>query len=103
MSVEGWQMAVQYKGLFEEHRACASAAASYDISHMGMCFTLQAMAVKSALQRLRTHGPPSRIGPGEALYHRCCSTRRRIRDDLDHLTTQGRPEDRSPVGTPSWW
>jgi len=71
---EGWQMAVQYKGLVEEHRAVRERCGVFDISHMGV-LTLQGDGVKSALQRL-VPTDLDRIGPAKRSTP-CCSTRRR--------------------------
>ena len=90
---EGWQMAVQYKGLVEEHRAVRERCGVFDISHMGV-LTLQGDGVKSALQRL-VPTDLDRIGPGEALYTVLLNEAGGIRDDLI-IYDQGRPD--GPAG-----
>jgi Glycine cleavage system T protein (aminomethyltransferase) len=47
----GWEMAVQFGGLVQEHRAVRSACGLFDISHMGV-LTLRGEGVKDALQGL---------------------------------------------------
>jgi len=71
---EGWQMAVQYKGLVRRIiRAVASAAASSTSRHKGV-LTLPSDGVKERPATARTHGTlDSASAPGEALYHRACS------------------------------
>ncbi|MEB3200163.1 MAG: glycine cleavage system aminomethyltransferase GcvT [Synechococcaceae cyanobacterium] len=76
----GWEMAVQFAGLMQEHRAVREACGVFDISHMGV-LRLRGEAVKDALQAL----VPSdlfRIGPGEACYTVLLNARGGIRDDL---------------------
>jgi aminomethyltransferase len=62
----GWEMAVQFGGLVQEHQAVRQHVGVFDISHMGV-LTLQGDGVKDALQALL---PTDlfRIGPGEACY-----------------------------------
>ena len=76
----GWEMAVQFKGLLEEHRAVRQHCGLFDISHMGM-LRLSGPGAKDALQGL----VPSdlfRIGPGEACYTVLLNDQGGIRDDL---------------------
>ncbi|MCS5690882.1 glycine cleavage system aminomethyltransferase GcvT [Cyanobium sp. FGCU-6] len=76
----GWEMAVQFGGLVQEHRAVRSACGLFDISHMGV-LTLRGEGVKDALQGL----VPSdlfRIGPGEACYTVLLNGSGGILDDL---------------------
>ena len=76
----GWEMAVQFGGLVQEHRAVRSTCGVFDISHMGV-LTLRGEGVKDALQRL----VPSdlfRIGPGEASYTVLLNENGGILDDL---------------------
>ena len=76
----GWEMAVQFGGLLQEHRAVRSTCGVFDISHMGV-LTLRGEGVKDALQGL----VPSdlvRIGPGEASYTVLLNENGGILDDL---------------------
>jgi len=77
---EGWEMAVQYKGLVEEHRAVREHCGVFDISHMGV-LSLQGDGVKDAMQRL-VPSDLGRIGPGEALYTVLLNEAGGILDDL---------------------
>jgi aminomethyltransferase len=76
----GWEMAVQFAGLLEEHRAVREHCGLFDISHMGV-LRLSGPGAKDALQGL----VPSdlfRIGPGEACYTVLLNEHGGIRDDL---------------------
>ncbi len=76
----GWEMAVQFSGLVQEHTAVRQGCGVFDISHMGV-LTLQGDGVKDALQAL----VPSdlfRIGAGEACYTVLLNEEGGIRDDL---------------------
>ncbi len=76
----GWEMAVQFGGLIQEHQAVRENCGVFDISHMGV-LTLRGDGVKDALQTL----VPSdlfRIGPGEACYTVLLNEAGGIRDDL---------------------
>jgi aminomethyltransferase len=76
----GWEMAVQFGGLVQEHQAVRQHVGVFDISHMGV-LTLQGDGVKDALQALL---PTDlfRIGPGEACYSVLLNEAGGIRDDL---------------------
>ncbi|MCE2837215.1 MAG: glycine cleavage system aminomethyltransferase GcvT [Cyanobium sp. 49614_E6] len=76
----GWEMAVQFGGLVQEHQAVRQHCGVFDISHMGV-LTLQGDGVKDALQALL---PTDlfRIGPGEACYSVLLNEAGGIRDDL---------------------
>ncbi|NDG73793.1 MAG: glycine cleavage system aminomethyltransferase GcvT [Synechococcaceae bacterium WB8_1B_136] len=76
----GWEMAVQYSGLVQEHTAVRQSCGLFDISHMGV-LCLRGDGAKDALQSL----VPSdlfRIGPGEACYTVLLNDQGGIRDDL---------------------
>ncbi len=76
----GWEMAVQFAGLVQEHQAVRQGCGVFDISHMGV-LTLRGDGVKDALQGL----VPSdlfRIGVGEACYTVLLNEAGGIRDDL---------------------
>ena len=76
----GWEMAVQFSGLIDEHQAVRDHCGLFDISHMGV-LRLRGANVKDAMQGL----VPSdlfRIGPGEACYSVLLNAEGGIRDDL---------------------
>jgi aminomethyltransferase len=76
----GWEMAVQFSGLVDEHQAVRHHCGLFDISHMGV-LQLRGSGVKDAMQTL----VPSdlfRIGPGEACYSVLLNEQGGIRDDL---------------------
>ena len=76
----GWEMAVQYAGLLEEHRAVRQGSGLFDISHMGV-LRLLGPGAKDALQAL-VPTDLFRIGPGEACYTVLLNEQGGIRDDL---------------------
>ena len=76
----GWEMAVQFGGLVQEHQAVRQHCGVFDISHMGV-LELRGDGVKDAMQGL----VPSdlfRIGPAEACYTVLLNDAGGIRDDL---------------------
>ena len=76
----GWELAVQFGGLVQEHQAVRHRCGMFDISHMGV-LRLRGDGVKEAMQHL----VPSdlfRIGPGEACYTVLLNELGGIRDDL---------------------
>src|SRR5262245_7783550 len=62
----GWEMPIQYAGVLEEHRACRTGAAVFDVSHLG---TVECAGGDSysTLQWLLTNDL-GRIEPGKAQY-----------------------------------
>ena len=76
----GWEMAVQFAGLLEEHRAVRQGCGLFDISHMGV-LRLLGPGAKDALQAL-VPTDLFRIGPGEACYSVLLNQEGGIRDDL---------------------
>ena len=76
----GWEMAVQFAGLLQEHRAVRQHCGLFDISHMGV-LRLSGAGAKDALQTL-VPTDLFRIGPGEACYTVLLNERGGIRDDL---------------------
>ena len=76
----GWEMAVQFGGLVQEHQAVRQHCGVFDISHMGV-LTLQGDGVKDALQAL-VPTDLFRIGPTEACYSVLLNEVGGIRDDL---------------------
>ncbi|MFM7651397.1 MAG: glycine cleavage system aminomethyltransferase GcvT [Vulcanococcus sp.] len=76
----GWEMAVQYAGLLQEHQAVRRNCGVFDISHMGV-LRLHGANAKDALQGL-VPTDLFRIGPGEACYTVLLNAEGGIRDDL---------------------
>jgi len=76
----GWEMAVQFSGLLQEHQAVRRHCGLFDISHMGV-LRLSGAGVKDALQGL-VPTDLFRIGPGEACYTVLLNEAGGIRDDL---------------------
>ncbi|MFM8260303.1 MAG: glycine cleavage system aminomethyltransferase GcvT [Vulcanococcus sp.] len=93
----GWEMAVQFGGLVQEHQAVRQRAGLFDISHMGV-LRLRGDGVKDALQAL----VPSdlfRIGPGEACYTVLLNDAGGIRDDLIVYDCGSSPDPEAPGGS----
>lgn len=76
----GWEMAVQFKGALEEHKAVRQSSGIFDISHMGV-LRLSGPGAKDALQGL-VPTDLFRIGPGEACYTVLLNEQGGIQDDL---------------------
>ena len=76
----GWEMAVQYGGLLQEHQAVRQRCGLFDISHMGV-LRLRGDNAKDALQAL-VPTDLFRIGPGEACYTVLLNAEGGVRDDL---------------------
>ena len=76
----GWEMAVQFKGALEEHKAVRQRSGIFDISHMGV-LRLNGPGAKDALQGL-VPTDLFRIGPGEACYTVLLNEQGGIQDDL---------------------
>lgn len=76
----GWEMAVQYSSIREEHEAVRQDAGVFDISHMGK-FTLQGADV---MQHLQTLVPTdlSKLEAGQAQYTVLLNDQGGIIDDL---------------------
>src|SRR5262245_7333849 len=62
----GWEMPIQYAGVLEEHRACRTGAAVFDVSHLGSVECTGPDAY-STLQWLLSNDL-GRIEPGKAQY-----------------------------------
>jgi aminomethyltransferase len=76
----GWEMAVQFSGLLQEHKAVREHCGLFDISHMGV-LRLSGAGAKDALQGL-VPTDLFRIGPGEACYTVLLNEQGCILDDL---------------------
>lgn len=85
----GYAMPVQYEGILAEHRHCRTAAALFDVSHMGQGRIDGAQAAE-ALETL-VPGDIAGLAPGRQRYTMFTNGRGGIRDDLmvanagDHL------------------
>ncbi len=80
VSFAGWEMAIQFSGLIDEHQAVRKDVGIFDISHMGVLL-IKGNKAKESLQNL----VPSdlfRIGPGEACYTVLLNHEAGIIDDL---------------------
>ena len=62
----GWDMPIQYASVLDEHRACRSDSAVFDVSHLGSVLVHGDTALDT-LQRTFTNDL-GRIGPGRAQY-----------------------------------
>lgn len=76
----GWEMAVQFSGIAQEHQAVRTKVGMFDISHMGK-FTLQGTELISKLQYL-VPSDLSRLQPGQAQYTVLLNTDAGILDDI---------------------
>ena len=76
----GWEMAVQFAGLLEEHKAVRERCGLFDISHMGV-LRLSGPGAKDVVQGL-VPTDLFRIGPGEACYTVLLNEQGGIQDDL---------------------
>ncbi|MGD9869168.1 MAG: glycine cleavage system aminomethyltransferase GcvT [Geminicoccaceae bacterium] len=86
----GWELPVQYPaGILAEHQHCRSAAALFDVSHMGQ-LRLDGTDAAAALERL-VPGDLQGLAPGRARYTQLTDGQGGILDDLivsnagDHL------------------
>jgi aminomethyltransferase len=76
----GWEMAVQYSSIKQEHQAVRERAGMFDISHMGKFF-LRGPGVLTQLQRL-VPSALQRLTPGSAQYTVLLNPNGGIIDDL---------------------
>ena len=76
----GWEMALQYEGLLEEHKAVRQSCGIFDISHMGV-LRMRGRGVKDVLQQL-VPTDLFRIGTSEACYTVLLNESGCILDDL---------------------
>ena len=91
----GWEMAVQFSGLIQEHKAVRQSVGMFDISHMGV-LRLEGPRPKDALQRL-VPSDLHRIGTGEACYTVLLNEGGGIRDDLIVYDCGGLDEERGAL------
>lgn len=76
----GWEMAVQYSGLKQEHEAVRTSVGMFDISHMGK-FALQGKRIREHLQLL-VPSDLERLKSGQAQYTLLLNTQGGIIDDI---------------------
>ncbi len=76
----GWEMAVSFSGILEEHRAVRSAAGIFDVSHMGRYRMVGARAAE-ALDELFT-GRCSALAEGHWLYTLMLNEQGGVLEDL---------------------
>jgi glycine hydroxymethyltransferase len=62
----GWEMPVQYSGIYEEHLATRQAAGLFDVSHMGV-YEVRGMDATSFLDAVCANDVGN-LSPGESLY-----------------------------------
>jgi aminomethyltransferase len=86
----GWEMAVQFSGITQEHQAVRTAAGMFDISHMGK-FTLRG----NVLAQVQALVPSdlSRLQPGQAQYTVLLNEQGGIIDDLIFYYQDGTGSD----------
>lgn len=76
----GWSMPVQYGSIVEEHQACRTSAALFDVSHMGRLFFEGGGAAKF-LDRILTRKVAG-LTPGKIRYSLVCNESGGILDDV---------------------
>ncbi|MGL4369941.1 MAG: glycine cleavage system aminomethyltransferase GcvT [Spirochaetota bacterium] len=76
----GWELPVLYRSIIEEHTACRTGAALFDVSHMGE-ITVKG---KDASEYLRKLIPTSldRLEPNRCMYSCLCNEQGGVVDDL---------------------
>ena len=76
----GWELPVLYSSIIEEHTACRTAAALFDVSHMGEI----SVKGRDAAKFLRSMVPTSldRLEPGRCMYSCLCNEHGGVLDDL---------------------
>ncbi|MCE5271409.1 glycine cleavage system aminomethyltransferase GcvT [bacterium] len=76
----GWEMAVSFSGILEEHRAVRSAAGIFDVSHMGR-YRMEGARAAEALDGLFT-GRASALTEGHWLYTLMLNEQGGVLEDL---------------------
>jgi len=76
----GWSMPVQYSSIVEEHQACRTAAALFDVSHMGRLF-FEGPGAEAFLDRILTRKVAG-LAPGKIRYSLVCNESGGILDDV---------------------
>lgn len=77
----GWEMPVQYAGIIEEHEACRSSAAVFDVSHMAE-FRLFGCDAEAFLSRMLTNDISKLEHIGQAQYTLMLDEQGGVIDDL---------------------
>jgi aminomethyltransferase len=76
----GWSMPVQYSSIVEEHQACRTSAALFDVSHMGRLF-FEGPGAEAFLDRILTRKVAG-LTPGKIRYSLVCNEAGGILDDV---------------------
>ncbi|HWC50075.1 MAG TPA: glycine cleavage system aminomethyltransferase GcvT [Nitrospira sp.] len=76
----GWEMPIQYASVVDEYQTVRSAAALFDVSHMGRV-TVCGQGSLAFLQRVTTNNV-STLAPGQAHYSMVCNEKGGIKDDI---------------------
>ena len=76
----GWEMPLQYRGIFAEAKAVRSEAGLFDVSHMGRLF-ISGRQAEALLDRLLTANVPA-LAEGRARYCMICNGAGGIIDDV---------------------
>jgi aminomethyltransferase len=76
----GWEMPVRYTGIIPEHNACRTAAAMFDVSHMGE-IRLRGPDALAAIQRISTNDA-ARLVDGRVQYATLCLETGGVIDDI---------------------
>ena len=76
----GWEMPLQYRGIFAEAKAVRSEAGIFDVSHMGRLF-ISGRQAEALLDRLLTANVPA-LAEGRARYCMICNEAGGIIDDV---------------------
>jgi len=76
----GWSMPVQYGSIVEEHQACRSVAALFDVSHMGRLY-FEGSGAETFLDRLLTRKVAG-MPVGKVRYSVVCNEQGGILDDV---------------------
>ncbi len=76
----GWEMPLQYRGIFAEAKAVRSEAGLFDVSHMGRLF-ISGRQAEALLDRLLTANVPA-LAQGRARYCMICNEAGGIIDDV---------------------
>src|SRR5712691_1497057 len=76
----GWEMAVQYTGIVEEHQAVRNQVGMFDVSHMGR-FEVHGLDAGRFLRQICTWDL-TRLTPGEGHYAAACREDGGILDDV---------------------
>ncbi len=76
----GWEMAVQYSGIVDEHNTVRHAVGLFDVCHMGE-LTIEGPGAQALVGSLVTNDVET-LADGQAKYTECCNDRGTILDDL---------------------